>query len=390
MLFRSFPMDYVTITSWWNVTPWGSGELRYSGHYLSEDADDIIGNLLDMNGDGLPDYVYKYTGSDLNIKWNLDNARFSSDWTTTTLPWDTALKERVAGSDYDTTADLIDLNGDGLPDRVEKTNAGDLKIKWNLGNGQFSDTWDNKGQPWGWPLQNNVKYEDGNVSGYYRFIDSFVSYQRSGGDGVHWDVTGKFMDMNGDGLVDYVEKTDGGALNIWWNTGDGNFISESKTVTWSYPVVKEVGVERDVYLEGRYDFRPLAEYKVIGDFIDMNGDGLLDHVEKPDQGNLKIWLQQGAPGTYLEKITHSTGGTTTYAYQPIDRTLNPGYKVKNWVVNTVTTNDGLGDVRVTTYEFSEGKYDADKRENRGYAKVIITAPTGNYTETHYQIGRAHV
>ena len=93
-------------------------------------------------------------------------------------------------------SELMDMNGDGLPDRVLQGG-----IQLNNGHGfetPYQTTWNYGGDP------ETVSVTDGNY-------------------------TTQWIDMNGDGLPDYVLSNGNGTYTVWFNTGRG---FSSTGVTW--------------------------------------------------------------------------------------------------------------------------------------------------------------
>ncbi len=76
----------------------------------------LAGNVVDMNGDGLPDLftgrsLYLNTGSEFEKKpWSWPNGN-TQDWVRD--------YRRVGGTGTFVVADLVDGNGDGCPDRFD-------------------------------------------------------------------------------------------------------------------------------------------------------------------------------------------------------------------------------------------------------------------------------
>src|SRR5262249_18837650 len=159
--------------------------------------------LVDMNGDGLPDYVSSskgYNPGSVAGLWVLTNNGHGFN---APVNWNSAT---LLGNDYawphapttdGTTAyrtDLVDMNGDGRPDYVADQNGAGVKGLWVLiNNGAGFNT------PQNW---NSSGLLGTNNAAYPQL-------------GIAQDFT-KLIDMNGDGLPDYVAHKNGaGTLGMW-------------------------------------------------------------------------------------------------------------------------------------------------------------------------------
>ncbi len=214
--------------------------------------------MIDMDGDGLPDRVmrstnaaYNYfvvqrnTGTNFvgNYIWGGLNNQGQTNSTVGSITDVT-----TSGAVSTTTIDLFDINGDGKPDRVMNnfTQATNWWVQINGGttNGFLSET--------NW----------GNVPGAYNNIHSETSF------GNLAAATQEMIDMNGDGLVD---RNFGGLVQF--NTGKG-FSS-----AFTYP-----GIQSTVYgVSSPYIFGENQQ-------IDLNGDGLPDIVSLPPDNYFQYYV----------------------------------------------------------------------------------------------------
>lgn len=295
---------------------------------------------MDMNGDGFIDRISQRGNLNLTLYKNTGSG-FSSAAT-----WNSYEGDYMRYGTVSTviTHDYMDMNGDGLPDRVIQS-GGDIKIYFNNGNGFDPNfvTWAKVG-----PSEHTLSSSD--TSG----------------------VKVALKDMNGDGLPDRVQQCNNTNLNIWFNTGSG-----------FYPTAMAVNSIKggrivDVVKTTNNSFD-------TSDYIDMNGDGLLDRVYW-ENNTIKVYINTSVypDEGMLKKVCHPQGGYTEYSYQPIDRSINSGYKMKRWIVEEVKNNDGMGNTYTTKYDFYNGYFDKETREDRGFGQVKMTDPAGNYTLTYYK------
>ncbi|MCD4739346.1 MAG: FG-GAP-like repeat-containing protein, partial [Anaerolineae bacterium] len=146
--------DYQVLDSDWSERQtWGDTEGTGGGSYVRHvnSGNDTQVDMLDMNGDGLPDVVHRESTSTNNGEvWVWLNT--GSGWSERQTWGDT---EGTGGGSYvrhvnsgnDTQVDMLDMNGDGLPDVVHRestsTNNGEVWVWLNTGSG-----WSER-QTWG-------------------------------------------------------------------------------------------------------------------------------------------------------------------------------------------------------------------------------------------------
>ncbi|RPI74912.1 MAG: hypothetical protein EHM45_16640, partial [Desulfobacteraceae bacterium] len=329
-------------------------------------------DLIDMNGDGLLDRVVKNTSMlSFGVKFNTGDGSFKQteywpinepylikdghkhegDWTYTHNDWD-----------------LIDINGDGLPDRVHSYKFADgtyrIMIAFNNGNGF---------EPYNefWKLPNNSE----NIRESVNEAD------------IETHTTLDLMDFNNDGLPDILIKlhaSDGSThpsdLQVYFNIGRGFMTSP---VTFSIP--------KDTYLDlagitkefsGNYPC-------VVASLLDINGDGYPDRLHVRDYS-----LNMIKPSWHkLIKITDkASGAATDISYQPLNKADNPNYQPSKIVVKEVTVHDGMQTLQGglpnhyllrTNYLYGCGVYDSKEREFRGFGCVTEWTQDGSMVKKYY-------
>ena len=194
-------------------------------------ADFKTGNvdLVDLNGDALPDVLNTQGGEHIIHINNLTAAgdhQFRMGRASDTTFGTSAV---LSG----TEVHMLDLNGDGFSDMIDGTNH---RVLWNNGTGDWANE---ESLPTNFPSFDN----DGNLS---------------------------FFDYNGDRNIDIVHSD---TVNTWYyvNNGDGSY---SPTPVDGEPI-------EDSFSSG------------ILRMSDMNGDGLQDPVRVTDGGNISYRLNLG-------------------------------------------------------------------------------------------------
>ncbi|MFT3769077.1 MAG: SpvB/TcaC N-terminal domain-containing protein [Minicystis sp.] len=298
----------------------------------------------------------------------------------------------------DLNTELMDVNGDGLPDRVSHTIGGPLMVALNLGYGFApAETWGaaaiNEGSSGNFSVGVSPSFNDGgygfaggvSISGDVsqsacKVVDPIVGACGSGG----WMLT----DVNGDGLPDRVS-ANGSSLKVALNLGYG-FAPE---IDWATPLGGVASRNRNISLGGGAYFTipvgPLclaACYLIINpgfdlgvtmsrqevSFVDVDGDGHPDHVTSSSDGQLTVARNLYGRTGLLKTIRRPLGAVIDLAYERDGNTF--AHAASRWNLTRVSTFDGHpgdgADTRVTTYRYAGGFYDRLEREFYGYAQVI--------------------
>ncbi|MDO8519324.1 MAG: SpvB/TcaC N-terminal domain-containing protein, partial [Deltaproteobacteria bacterium] len=265
--------------------------------------------VMDMNGDALPDRVSKVKIGGVyhfRIFFN-DGAAWSQEET-----WEDPYEGLYSGL-ISSRAGLIDMNGDGLVDRIARdAEAGGFNVY--RGNGH---DFDDEPVFWADPYEVYHPLPDEPVIG--RSIEDDVGkiFAKDPDNKIHLMI----RDLNGDGLPDRVIRAFG---RRWNEDGSTDDVSQAGFLVfmnlngkeWAQPVLRDrartddTSSPNDVY---EYDSisrlfmpDPIEEEDKKGlidskhDLIDMNLDGFADRVIGKD-GEIKIYLFKGlAPGQAFE------------------------------------------------------------------------------------------
>lgn len=288
-------------------------------------------DTIDVNGDGLPDLVEASDGQ--WTVWINYGLGFEAD----PLPYFPApvgsISHTTVGNNAVTKHMLADFDGDGLVDLLRHVNAGSPPYCPSPSNGgQTTHRHDclllyrNTGQgfatePEAVPLP---------------FWASGLTIQNGG------EVIADLLDVNGDGLPDWVERTaNGQQWRVLLNLG-----GRLESVGY-HPLEPYDAIGGEVWPGGFGPLRKTSNARTQIDMIDLNGDGFLDRVV----AGSTTWQVQLNALTQKPKLLwmmeNGLGGTNTIAYEPSTRYDHtggdgqPDMPFVSWVVAATRLNDGL-------------------------------------------------
>jgi len=376
--------------------------------------------------------------------------------------------------------ELVDVNGDGLPDQVRMDRStGRLMVRLNLGT-SFAENEDAlPGARWGSTagfdpfaegLQSQVGAltpgdddESSGQGGALGILDQvsdpnvvrrttavtlelnagFV-FEEEFGVTVNFESTLNgtsvaLIDVTGDGLPDYVRKSPGDDhFTVKVNTGSG-FGPEQRWPVSAWPVQKPQlrlpisalqAVVNDLGFGGGADgleatatntaipsagfaasvtipLSPIGEPWLIlsagGDvsprkltgfelsLLDIDGDGLPDHVLKIEGGDASSQaavyarLNQNGGGNLLSRVEEPLGGSFDVAYTRVGNTV--AMQESRYVMTALSVHDGLasgvGHDLTSFTRYDGGQRDRNEREFFGFATVETVRPDGGIAVQRY-------
>ncbi|MBL4761318.1 MAG: VCBS repeat-containing protein [Gammaproteobacteria bacterium] len=323
--------------------PWGLGLTKA---YSTEGRHETY---ADVNGDGLPDKVWRpdsiSNNYDLYVALNVGGNSFA-----TAKNWFNGTDEHKSYSSNGQHEATIDMNGDGLADRVwmpEDEHSIYVAISTGGDNGGFSGGGFNDPELW---------LDETGVNNYST-------------DGKHET----YSDVNGDGFPDKVWRPeDSVGLYVAINLRGQSF---DTPILW-------FGTESVNYA-----------YSSGGDhesFADINGDGIADRVWIPSGlTKLRIAMLGTNSKQRITKITDSFGNETDITYELLTQTdaytkddTAQDYPVANIqpptaAVTSFDTADGIGGTITTSYQYSGMKMQVRGLGPLGFRTIEITNDSNN-------------
>ena len=373
-------------TAWLNKVHLGQGWVRRDELGLPErlkttyaGPEDEGRRLMDLNGDGRIEMVESLVDGSNNTRhtyflsaapngaltgWNSTFAQRNPPVSPWDLPAHPSAFELnapfVTTSGVPRSTQLIDLNGDGLPDIERSVADGVAKI----------GTWLNHGAALGrWVAEPKVGNGVTQEATYYS--PRLLNCEK---DGSHIPFGYEWADLNGDGLVDLFYSNFGTPSidNVAvLNSGSG-WISRPE---WGAP-----GSAR-IYLsvEDRLNSRRRLKLQ------DLNGDGFPDLITGLINDTQKVWLNQ-CKKEVLTSVTDGFGttlgieykrlndptavaGGTSRVFQPYTGTLPTGQAVScgpQLVVSRLLQPDGLGGQTVERHYYGDLRSDRLNESSLGF------------------------
>jgi RHS repeat-associated protein len=411
-----------------STTSGASGNLMgIVGSTASNTNSIMISDFMDMNGDGFPDIiaggVVQFTNSQggLSIKTldmdsithtkakaygaNVNGGAIHAMTRSVSKKHDSTLEENKpkksagAGATHNTEEDYftyLDINGDGLPDKVFRNGYVSLNMGYSFGTKEY----------WNFNDVQKTKTSLVDMSAGYGSVSVGIEidpttgelrggsfqYQRDNGSfvagiGAHSSSNTPeilFMDVNGDGLPDQVSYLNS-SVEVRLNNGNG---FEKDLIVWKSndPISKTVNLTGSFNAAGTFGF-PLfvipkivfnPRYNLSGSvsreekrFMDFTCDGNLDYVVSHGPTNMKLYRSTIGRTNLLKKVTRPMNAYFELAYEQTGNTYDMPQAM--WTLSQVKifdghTGDGI-DTLVSRFEYANGYRDRQERVFYGFETV---------------------
>lgn len=290
--------------------------------------------LADVNGDGLPDVVTTDTGG-VRVQYNLGygfteaalplatggfNTQESIGGNVTagfSTPWG----EFGGGVGFNWNYDMarfawVDINGDGIPDRLHKPSAGEQPtVEFGTGSGLAA------------PVAFGAFATAAGVGAAHLGDSPQVSYDRAQGIGGGADFTV------------YAGPLCVVACYLVINPG----ASYQNSVSFS-----------EITLE------------------DIDGDGFVDSLASTDDDEVRVQRNTTARTNLLSSFTNPLGGTVSLDYERYGNTVDNPDSI--WALSSLSVDDGRpgdgADVSTSTFTYEGARFDRLFRQGLGFSKVI--------------------
>ena len=286
---------------------------------------------------------------------------------------------------YDTTQDkdkwfsLIDINGDGLPDKVFA--GGNVALNYGYYFGR-KEQWDFKGIKNG---SNTSKSAGLGISIVNGSIQAGVGLSSSDNNTNY-----SLFDINGDGLIDRVFDNDSlfqdSPLTVHLNTGNG---FTTKSIEWNDAFVIMESTSNSESANAGFTgciLIPAAGIRIcinptvsLGQNVnrehtsiqDIDGDDFPDYLKSDEDNNISVALSTIARTNKLKTVHRPLGASFTLDYQRVGNTYDMPNSV--WTLSSVKMFDGFAgdgaDTLFTTFEYADGQYDRHEREFYGFKTI---------------------
>lgn len=271
----------------------------------------------------------------------------------------------------DVESELMDMNGDGLPDMVYRSGAVALNLGYSFGAPEAWGGGDiNAGVTDNENINMGFSYDSGSVAGGLTLgmghSKTNSTYVDINGDGLPDKVTGSSP------LAVSFNTGSGFLPNILWNGGQGGIARDENYNlgggvyfsynfdVWYISVCLNPGINYST-TRGRPELA----------FRDMDGDGFVDHLQSNADSQLSVAANPIGRTNLLRSVARPLGAGFELEYSRDGNTYD--MPQSRWVLSKTRVHDGVQgdgvDTLLTAYQYEGGKYDRNERDFYGYATV---------------------
>ncbi len=295
----------------------------------------------------------------------------------------------LGGGESDARNDLLDINGDGLPDKVYANGDAALNLGYSFA----------AREPWAGGPVNDAQTRNVGVNLGFN-LDSYGFAGGVSATVASSKTNATMLDVTGDGLADRVFTNGANPVQVAVNTGSG--FTAKTTFRGSFADIaadRNANVGGGVYFTfgvpigtGFIVFNPGADASVgIGRaevaLRDVNGDGLADHVKSTSDNQLVVAENKTGRSNLLKSVARPLGARIDLDYQRSGNTY--GQPGSRWVMSRSAVSDGHPgdgqDTQLTTYRYEDGKYDRLERDFLGFGKVVAEQRNPGAGDAVYRI-----
>jgi len=370
----------------------------------SDGTSSQTGGLLDINGDGLADYVYEgnvllnkgreaenygFAKTNVNLSETKVNGSSKSFSVSKSYPhsvtclgsgFSASGSVNISMSVSKTQSMYLDLNGDGLADYirfVDNDNSVKVKVRYNSGNG-FTDEKIVELPTWGIVDKSEIKSDvDGDLGfvGDIKIIGNAIqNFIRD------YSFANKYRDVLNDADDALSLSTD---FTVASNANLGGNFKVSIPILDAFININGNG-------SGGAGVTA-TENALEVSMTDLDGDGMADQVMRIP-GKATFWKKNIAGKTGLLNCVHlPTGGSYTIEYKGMYGTADMPHF--SYVMSSVIANDGCGVTKKevlhgehsvqTEYQYSNARYDRLDKEFYGFGKIVTTLADGSKSTALY-------
>ncbi len=295
----------------------------------------------------------------------------------------------IGGGNDETFESWLDVNGDGLPDKVYKN--GDVamnlgyrflpKEEWN-----YEGIQKGKNTEMGGGANLGVNYHQGSVKA------GFGISRTTNGATLLW------QDVNDDGLSDILSKDSTGQVFVRINKGN-SFATE---ILWEGVSSLDEGISIGesansaiTYCFNFFFFRVCVNpsgslshgiSRQESQITDVDGDGFPDFITSENDGELKVKSSTIGKTNLLKKVIRPFNSHFTIDYARAGNTYDLPHN--QWVMTSVDLYDGFAgdgvDWTKYTFDYEDGYYDRREREFYGFETVKTTQLNTGDNDTPYR------